>query len=254
MPVTARSFLDLPRSRQAALKARALKYFSGEPCSHGHVTFRYSSNGTCHECGKRRTAAYRNSAKHKASKDKWYREKLANVPEHMMCIQAKRRAREAGVPFDLTPEAIRAVWPRDNRCPVTLHEFATKGGRGANHDSPSLDRIRPEWGYICGNIAVISRQANWMKSDNIDPAVFRRLADWFDSVRLKGVPLKADFNAQGVLEIRGENMLESMALTTWHKNWIEKNAGLRVHVLTPVTEPVDLDPPTQPAALHLVDS
>lgn len=50
------------------------------------------------------------------------------------------------------------------RCPVLGIPLET--GVGASIDaSPTLDRVRPEWGYIRGNVLVISNRANRLKSD-----------------------------------------------------------------------------------------
>lgn len=64
--------------------------------------------------------------------------------------------------------------------------------------------------------------------------------------------MRAAINDHGVLEIAGENMVESLALTVWHENWKRKHAGLRIHVVAPTTEPVDLDPPTRPVELDQI--
>lgn len=78
---------------------------------------------------------------------------------------ARRRALEAGTPFTITVDDVRAAWPPDGRCPalgLTLRR--AKGGAAADH-SPSLDRLNPAWGYEPGNIAVISTLANRIKNN-----------------------------------------------------------------------------------------
>ena len=35
-----------------------------------------------------------------------------------------------------------------------------------SYNSPSIDRILPELGYVKGNIAIISMRANWVKRDS----------------------------------------------------------------------------------------
>lgn len=42
--------MDLPTTRKAAKAANLNKYFTGEPCAHGHVAARYTDSGTCQEC------------------------------------------------------------------------------------------------------------------------------------------------------------------------------------------------------------
>jgi len=50
---------------------------------------------------------------------------------------------------------------------------------GARPDSPSVDRIRPELGYVPGNVAVISVKANFIKG-NATAAEIRLVAEWLD--------------------------------------------------------------------------
>jgi hypothetical protein len=93
---------------------------------------------------------------------------------------AKYRAKLLNVPFTITLQDVRDVWPIDNRCPVFGFEFI-HGSSGGCEESPSLDKIIPELGYVPGNIAIISRKANTMKSTETRPEAFRRLADWMES-------------------------------------------------------------------------
>jgi hypothetical protein len=37
-------------TRQQALKNNLLKYFTGKPCKHGHISERYTAGRNCHEC------------------------------------------------------------------------------------------------------------------------------------------------------------------------------------------------------------
>lgn len=69
---------------------------------------------------------------------------------------ARFRANKKGIPFSIAISDI--VIPR--RCPILgipmIHNTMS---------APSLDRIRPEEGYVPGNIVVMSRRANYLKSD-----------------------------------------------------------------------------------------
>lgn len=42
--------VNLPSSREEAAALGVRRYFSGEPCPHGHVAHRYTQNGYCVEC------------------------------------------------------------------------------------------------------------------------------------------------------------------------------------------------------------
>lgn len=83
-----------------------------------------------------------------------------NSPEYYMLIAARTRAKQKGLPFTITDKDV--VMPEF--CPILgIPLFRGKGGHTFN--SPSLDRIVPELGYVPGNVHVISRKANTMKSN-----------------------------------------------------------------------------------------
>jgi hypothetical protein len=96
-------------------------------------------------------------AKMYASNHSW----TAKNPERMMWHRAKKRAQAANVPFSIALGDI--VIPKT--CPVLgIPLFQSSKGRSDN--SPSLDRRNPQWGYVPGNIAVISFRANRIKNDS----------------------------------------------------------------------------------------
>lgn len=75
-----------------------------------------------------------------------------------MLDRAKRRAEEKNLEFNLEITDINIP----ERCPVFNKEFII----GSNNNfSPSLDRIDNTKGYIKGNVQVISRKANTIKSN-----------------------------------------------------------------------------------------
>lgn len=82
---------------------------------------------------------------------------------------AKFRASHSGLPFNISLEDV--VIPV--LCPL-LSIPLVKGIKEARPDSPSLDRIRPDLGYVKGNVQVISRKANLSKS-NLSFEEFERL-------------------------------------------------------------------------------
>ena len=74
--------------------------------------------------------------------------------------EAKKRASSRGLPFDLVPSDV--VIPE--RCPVLGIPLVVNSGK-CGPDSPTLDRVIPAFGYVKGNVAVISHRANTVKSD-----------------------------------------------------------------------------------------
>lgn len=86
-------------------------------------------------------------------------ERRINPIPHMLA-RVRTRAKAKGIVFNLEAEDI--VVPR--KCPVLNKPLSV--GEGKAHDwSPEIDRIVPSKGYIKGNIIVVSRRANRIKTD-----------------------------------------------------------------------------------------
>jgi hypothetical protein len=81
-------------------------------------------------------------------------------PASFLVYNAKQRAKEKNIPFNLLPTDITIP----EICPVLGIKLVNRVGKGHGDDSPSLDRINPALGYVKGNIQVISRRANTIKS------------------------------------------------------------------------------------------
>lgn len=101
-----------------------------------------------------------------------------NNPEARMLISARARAKKKSLPFDITKEDIHIP----THCPVlgvelTSH-FRKQGNRpGGQWNSPSLDRVVPELGYVRGNVVVMSHLANTLKG-SATPEQLLKFADW----------------------------------------------------------------------------
>lgn len=95
----------------------------------------------------------------KRESDRW-----KNNPDyhriHAVLSAAKNRAKLKGVPFSLTYKDIEIP----TICPV-LGIPLIRGGGAPRDNCPSLDRIIPKLGYVCGNIMIISMRANRIKND-----------------------------------------------------------------------------------------
>ena len=95
--------------------------------------------------------------------------KYFNNPIPQMLSNAKIRAKQKGVKFNLTTKYLKKIFPKDNKCPITglNFQFGYKNKEKINkNNSPSLDRIIPSKGYIEGNVMVISDLMNRMKQDS----------------------------------------------------------------------------------------
>lgn len=92
---------------------------------------------------------------------------------------ARSRAKRKALAFSLSVEDIH--WP--DRCPalgITL-DYGPKGRRGGELNSPSLDRVDPDKGYVPENVRVVSRLANTIKSSAESWAI-RKVADWLHAL------------------------------------------------------------------------
>jgi len=88
---------------------------------------------------------------------------------------ARGRARAKGLPFDLTSDDLELPV----RCPV-LNIPIQPGGQ-TTPNSPSIDRINPNLGYVKGNVIIISHLANRIKAEATPPQI-RAVADWVDAI------------------------------------------------------------------------
>ena len=98
-------------------------------------------------------------------KSEWYRNKQQKFYNSIkgylsdMYFRAKKRAIEKNIPFDIELSDLNKV----DICPILNIEL--DWNRNPRTDNtPSLDKIIPEKGYIKGNIRIISNLANMMKS------------------------------------------------------------------------------------------
>lgn len=80
----------------------------------------------------------------------------------IMINRVKDRAAQNNIPFDLEVSDLEIPVT----CPVLGITLAVSiGKRGGSPDSPSIDRVVPELGYVRGNVRVISNKANRIKQD-----------------------------------------------------------------------------------------
>lgn len=120
----------------------------------------------CKICHGKVVSAYR--AKRKATASGW---------ASMVIPMIRSRAARKGIECSITAEDL--VVPEV--CPILNVPFVF--GDGSNALAPSVDRMIPSFGYVKGNVSVISQRANRMKTDCLDPDAFRRLADWIEGKR-----------------------------------------------------------------------
>ncbi len=88
---------------------------------------------------------------------------------------AKKRSLNKGIPFDVSVDYLKSIFPPDALCPVFGTEMSFTNSN--KWKSASLDRINPEKGYVVGNVQWISTKANTLKN-NAHPYELLRLANY----------------------------------------------------------------------------
>lgn len=82
-------------------------------------------------------------------------------PRGRLLALARHRAKRKGIPFSITADDIEVP----TFCPVL--GLRLQRGEGVACDaSPTVDRIKPDLGYVPGNVLVVSFRANRLKGDS----------------------------------------------------------------------------------------
>ena len=92
----------------------------------------------------------------------------------MLLYRIRRKCDRWGWEFDIDEsDVVIPLW-----CPVLGIRIVLDVGKGRSDNTPSLDRIDNQLGYVKGNVEVISWRANRLKSD-ATPDELRRLAKYY---------------------------------------------------------------------------
>ena len=86
------------------------------------------------------------------------------TPWYTMWAGSKSRAKKKDLPFDIDQKDVKDLVVGLTHCPVLGLELCWSNDKMLDN-SPTLDKIIPELGYVKGNIAVISQRANRIKND-----------------------------------------------------------------------------------------
>jgi hypothetical protein len=117
--------------------------------------------------------------RYQETRKKFHQTKRGHVLNYIN--KAKLRAKRKNLAFDLDLEYVLSIAP--DKCPVFGTEFVWGRYQGGQHrQTPSLDRVVPELGYIKGNVVFISLWANMIKSDATDKELYA-VADWLHDKR-----------------------------------------------------------------------
>ena len=107
-----------------------------------------------------------------------YTHHRTNNPFGHRCTRARTRARNLGVPFDLTSEYLESIWTGE--CPVLKQPIKWSTDR-RDELAAELDRFDPAKGYTQGNVYWLSRKANRIKN-NTSVEILENLLEWMKNV------------------------------------------------------------------------
>lgn len=130
---------------------------------------RKEPDGYRYECKTCVRANTNNEAKRKYNAN-W---RSAN-PERYMLNAARSRAKLLGYAFDIDASDIAIP----SHCPV--FGIPLFQGERSNPNSPALDRIHNDRGYVKGNVIVVSHRANTLKG-SATISELRALADFYEA-------------------------------------------------------------------------
>ena len=100
----------------------------------------------------------RQSPEYKAARASYMLERRQLQWSKTKLIEIKAKCKKYGIPFDLTEDDL--VMPEF--CPIFGIKLHVGVGKQTNN-SPSIDRVIPELGYVKGNVVVVSNRANSLK-------------------------------------------------------------------------------------------
>ena len=89
----------------------------------------------------------------------------------------KKRAEENKIPMRVSKAFLISIFPEDSVCPVL--GINMDFGGDSRMDSPSIDRLVPELGYVPNNVIWMCQEANLIKSDRTSSEL-RAIADWIE--------------------------------------------------------------------------
>lgn len=82
-----------------------------------------------------------------------------------MLRRSTKRSNTNKAEINIDVPYLETIFPKDNKCPILGIDLIWGVGK-MTPNSPSLDKIVPEKGYVKGNVAIISQKANTMKQDS----------------------------------------------------------------------------------------
>jgi len=139
-------------------RARGTKYKAQNPEKIRAYSAKYRAENQ--EKERARNAKYRAENLEKAlARCAKYKARMQEADPRLWAYTRKKaRAKNLGIAFTIGPDDFS--WP--SHCPALGIQLNPGGFRD---NSPSFDRIDPRYGYVPGNVVVVSMRANRIKSD-----------------------------------------------------------------------------------------
>lgn len=126
----------------------------------------------CKSCSKVRNKQYREANKLRLALKQKEQRNTPSVAVSQMVQNAKTRAKKKKVDFTISAKDVKElISKQNNKCAVTGFELEYTSGADNERSNPykcSIDRIRPNEGYILSNIRLVCWVVNYMKSDRTD--------------------------------------------------------------------------------------
>lgn len=137
------------------------KIYCSTTCGSLYHYWKKSNNGLCTFCGKNSAIERLKCCELCREMRKKYKTTEPRPLENQIFNSATARAKKKKIPINITIDDI--IVP--DLCPVLGIKLERAVGK-AKPNSPSLDRMIPELGYVKGNIMVISHKANTIKNNS----------------------------------------------------------------------------------------
>jgi hypothetical protein len=139
--------------------------------------------------------------------DGYFVELWVDVPGYNLrtCLKdCRKTAVRHDLPFDIDIPYLLSI--KTDRCPVFGTPFSWERiAEGYdNPAAPTLDKIKPELGYIKGNVIFISNKANRIKS-NADDIEIQKVADWLREERKRVTDAFKDKPAPLPISVTGKS-------------------------------------------------
>jgi hypothetical protein len=114
---------------------------------------------------------YKNKTRAQYRKEYWaknpdyLKNRRMNKPFNYLLQCIKNRSKTRNYECNLDVEYLKSIYPNNNKCPILNIKLVRSRNGNGQDNSPSLDRIDSNKGYIKGNVMFMCQLANRMKNN-----------------------------------------------------------------------------------------